>query len=110
MTARRVTMCLSVRGALRELNASRAKKSYYNDDDGKALTRLEAIEALQDQLSMGREKIPMSKSCGNPCKNAGCAGFDYGKEGGCPGYEIEDAPLATTPQAPTAAEDAGVGQ
>lgn len=98
MSARRVTMCLSVRGALRELNSSRAKGSYYNDDSGKPLSRMQAIESLQDELSKGREKIPMSKECANPCKHAdkGCKGFDYGKEGGCPGHIIpnDDGVLA----------------
>ena len=89
---RRVSMCLSVRGGLRELNASRKKDSYYTDDNGKELTRLEAIDALQDELAKGHETIRMGNDCANPCKNAdkGCKGFDYGKGGGCPGYWLPE--------------------
>ena len=88
---RRVSMCLSVRGALRNLSESRARGSAFNDDSGKPLTRLQAISALQEELSKGREKIPMGSECANPCPNAdkGCQGFNYGKGGGCPGYWLE---------------------
>lgn len=88
---RRCSMCLSVRGGLRELHKSRAKDSYYNDDDGKPLTRLQAIAALEDELLKGRETLPMGSDCANPCRHAdkGCKGFDYGKGGGCPGYWID---------------------
>lgn len=93
---RRMYMCLSVRGALRRLAESRSKKSEFTDD-GRPLTRLQAIESLQDELVEGRETIPMSENCSSPCQHAdkGCKGFDYGKNGGCPGYWIEseaDAP------------------
>lgn len=85
--ARSVYMCLSVRGALRRLAESRAKKSEFSDN-GRPLSRLEAIESLQDELAKGRETLPMGSVCANPCPNAGkgCKGFDYGKGGGCPGY------------------------
>lgn len=87
---RRFFMNISIRGALMDLNRSRAKGSCWDGDDGKPLTRLEAIDALQDELVQGREVLPLSNDCGNPCKHAaqGCTGFDYGKNGGCPGYLI----------------------
>lgn len=89
MTAFSVHMCLCVRGALKQLNASRAKKSCFNDDHGRPLSRLEAIDGLLDELTKGHETIPMHKGCANPCKNsAKCKGFDYGPEGGCPGHPI----------------------
>jgi hypothetical protein len=86
---RRISMCLSVRGALRRLAESRSKKSEFTDD-GRPLTRLEAIESLQDELVKGHETIPLGENCNNPCQHAdkGCKGFDHGKNGGCPGYWI----------------------
>lgn len=92
MTSHRKSMCLSVRGALRDLGARRGAKSYFKDDNGKPLTRIEAIDALHDQLAKGREVIPMGSECGNPCAHAdkGCKGFDCGADGGCPGYEISE--------------------
>lgn len=88
---RRVSMCISVRGALAELHRSRAKSSYWNDDQGKPLTRLQAIDALCDDLAAGRETLPLGKDCANPCPHAdkGCKGFNFGKDGGCPGYWLE---------------------
>ena len=92
---RRVSMCLSVRGALRRLSESRGKKSEFTDD-GRPLTRLEAIESLQDELVKGHETIPLGENCSNPCQHAdkGCKGFDYGKSGGCPGYWLKEEPAA----------------
>jgi len=88
----RMSMCISVRGALGELRRSRKKGSYWNDDKGKPLTRLEAIDALQDNLTNGRETLPLGKDCANPCPHSdkGCKGFDYGKGGGCPGYWLSE--------------------
>jgi hypothetical protein len=90
MTAKSYYMCMSVRGAIKDLQSRRGKKSYMNDDQGRPLTRLEAIDALMDELAKGHELIPMGDKCANPCPNAyrGCAGFDY-KDGGCPGYCTE---------------------
>ena len=88
---RRACMCLSVRGALRDLGERRGVKSYFTGDDGEPLTRLQAIDALQDDLAAGRETIPVNNECANPCPNAdkGCKGFDFGKGGGCPGYWLD---------------------
>lgn len=91
MTAISLHMCLCVRGAIKNLHGSRAKRSGFTDDNGRQLTRLEAIDALMDELAKGRETIPMHSGCGNPCKNSRlCNGFDYGPNGGCPGYPIEE--------------------
>lgn len=88
---RRMSMCQDVRGAIKRLSASRAKKSEFSVD-GRPLSRLEAIDALHDEIAAGRETLPLNKECGNPCTHAdkGCKGFDYGKSGGCPGYFIDD--------------------
>ena len=89
-------MHLCVRGALNQLHRSRAKKSAFTDDHGRPMTRLEAIDGLMDELSKGHECMPMSKGCGNPCKNSAlCAGFDYGKDGGCPGHPSNSAKVTT---------------
>lgn len=68
----------------------RTAKTYMTDDQGRPLSRDQAIDALMDELSQGREVIPMGKHCGNPCPNAdkGCTGFNYSKDGGCPGYQV----------------------
>ncbi|MYM34880.1 hypothetical protein GTP38_11070 [Duganella sp. FT94W] len=91
-----MSICLSVRGALRDLGSRRGAGSYFTDDNGKPLTRLQAIDALHDDLAAGRETIPVNNECANPCPNAGkgCKGFDFGKGGGCPGYWIEPEEIA----------------
>lgn len=93
---KRVSMCLSVRGALHDLGSRRGAKSYFTDDNGKPLTRLQAIDTLHDDLAAGREVIPLSNECASPCKHAdkGCKGFDFGKGGGCPGYWLEQEEAA----------------
>ena len=97
MAKTRYHMCMSVRGAIRDLQSRRSKKpTEYRDDTGRPLYREEAINALMDELAQGREVIPMHKGCGNPCKNScKCAGFDYAKGGGCPGYPIDEEGSAT---------------
>ena len=93
MTATSFYMHLDVRGALNNLQRSRAKKSAFTDDQGRPITRLEAIDGLMDELAKGHECMPMSKRCGKPCKNSPlCIGFDYGKNGGCPGHPVTDEP------------------
>lgn len=91
MPTTRSYMYLSVRGAISDLQRRRSKKlTEYRDDNGRQLSRDEAIEALFDELAQGHEVIPMAKGCGNPCRNScKCAGFDY-KDGGCPGYKLDD--------------------
>jgi len=83
-----VYMCLSVRGAINNLQRQRGKKTYMTDDVGRPLSKPEAINALMDELAKGRQVIPMGQHCANPCPNAdkGCTGFDYGEHGGCPGF------------------------
>ena len=93
MTATSFYMHLDVRGALNNMQRSRAKKSAFTDDQGRPITRLEAIDGLMDELAKGHECMPMSKGCGKPCKNSPlCTGFDYGENGGCPGYPVTDEP------------------
>ena len=83
-------MSICVRGSLDKLMRSRAKMSYFSEN-GRTLTRKEAIDSLMDELAKGRETLPCDGKCGNPCKrDARCKGFDYGKEGGCPGHPNDD--------------------
>lgn len=80
-------MCLSVRGAINHLQTTNPKNSGFQDLDGRPMSRTEALDAFMDELVQGHEVIPMNQKCDNPCKNStGCAGFDYGKGGGCPGH------------------------
>lgn len=91
--SRTTTMCMSVRGGIRMLQAKRRNaKTYMTDNAGRPLSRDEAINALMDELAKGREVIPMSKHCGKPCAYASCPGFDYGAQGGCGGHVTGEQP------------------
>jgi hypothetical protein len=70
MTAIALYMSLCVRGAIKQLGASRAKKSYFTDADGQPLSRQSAIDHLMDELAKGHETIPTHKGCRNPCQNS----------------------------------------
>ena len=78
---RRIThSCLSVRGAL--MNWSDQQFEHvFTTDDGTPMSAQEAKAELLEQLSQGREVIPLSSK---PCE-----GFDY-KGGGCPGHEVKE--------------------
>lgn len=83
-------MSIDVRGQLARLMRSRAKSSCFSAN-GRPLSRQEAIDSLMNDLAHGRETLPCSSKCGNPCKqDARCTGFDYGKDGGCPGHPNDD--------------------
>lgn len=85
-------MCLSVRGGINMLQAKRRNaKTYMTDNNGRPLSRDEALNELMNELAKGREVIPMGKGCGNPCAYASCNGFDY-KGGGCPGHTTGEEP------------------
>jgi len=90
MSTRHVCLNLSVRGAIRNLNAQRSQKSGFQFDDGRPMNKAQAIDALMDELAKGHEKLPMGPKCGKPCGHAGCKGFDYGTQGGCPGYSEDE--------------------
>ena len=82
MKGKTIHMCVSVRGAIGNLQRSRAKMAPgMSHAGGRPMTRLEAIDALFDELEKGHKVLPM----GEPCE-----GFDY-SGGGCPGHETEDA-------------------
>lgn len=86
----RRSMCMNVRGCIRQLQGQRSKKTYMTDDSGRPLNKAEAIDALMDELAKGNEVIPMNPKCGNPCEqSSACAGFDF-KCSGCPGYEVPE--------------------
>jgi hypothetical protein len=92
MNSRTTYMCMSVRGGIRHLQGLRKnQKTYMTDDQGRALSRDDAINAMMDELAKGRETIPMGPHCANPCPNAdkGCPGFNYGANGGCGGFCTE---------------------
>jgi len=94
----RMSMCLSIEGALREAEDSirrRKRGMSYATDSGRPLTWREFRAMLLIEQNKGREVLPMGDLCGDPCGHAdkGCAGFLYrdrdGKHG-CPGYLIAD--------------------
>jgi hypothetical protein len=86
------SMCLSVRGGISMLHAKRRNsKTYMTDNNGKPLSRDDAIQELMNELAKGHEVIPMSKHCGNPCAYSSCKGFDY-KEFGCSGHTTGEEP------------------
>lgn len=81
MAGETIHVCVSVRGAIRSLTASRAKMAPgMSHAGGRPMTREEAIESLLDELAKGHEVLPF----GDPCE-----GFDY-SGGGCPGHEKDD--------------------
>lgn len=91
---RTFSMCMSVRGGIRNLQAKRVNaKTYMTDKDGRPLSRDAAINALMDELAKGREVIPMSKHCASPCPYPSCPGFDYGENGGCGGHITGEQPV-----------------
>ena len=74
-------MHVSVRGGIRMLQSKRrSAKTYMTDDAGKPLSRDEAINALMDELSKGREVIPMSPHC-KTLRIRVVQGFDYAGAG-----------------------------
>ena len=92
MSTTMISMCVSVRGAIRNLQHQRGQKTGFQDDKGKPLNKQQAIDSLMDELAAGRETLPLNKRCGKPCGNSPlCKGFDFGAQGGCPGYPVEAA-------------------
>jgi hypothetical protein len=79
--SRTIHMCVSVRGMLRWSNAEtkRNLRSMTKDDGSKFTSVDEFRSALMDQLSRGREVLPLG---------AACDGFDY--KVGCPGHETSE--------------------
>lgn len=97
MSTRRLYMCMSVEGALRDaLSRHPRKLSYATGDDGKRFTFREFADELIAELRKGHDVIPTQPGCGNPCARAhlGCTGFVYASKGdephGCPGYSVPD--------------------
>lgn len=78
---KRIHMMLSVRGALRR--SDRELNGWLIDDDNRRLNGREAREVLMDQLSEGKEVLPL-------CDPKDCPDFDY-SGGGCPGHAIEES-------------------
>jgi hypothetical protein len=73
-----IHMCISIRGMLNWTTAEtkRNLKSITKTDGSKYANVHEFRNDLMDELSKGREVLPMGKPCD---------GFDYKK--GCPGHE-----------------------
>lgn len=82
-------MSLWVRGFLKTAQFPRDYTRMFTDE-GRTLSPEEARDHLMDELAAGHEKIPCDARCGNPCQEPGCAGFDYGENGGCPGSVVPD--------------------
>lgn len=89
MATKRGYMCVSVNGYLAALKRTRRRDSMLSDN-GRTLSRTEAIAYLTIEQNKGHDVIPAHAGCGNPCTNScKCTGFDY-KGGGCPGYVIDE--------------------
>jgi len=71
-------MAQSVRGALRNWRTPRDYPRGYLTENGRELSFDEAINVMMEELSKGREVLPL----GDPCE-----GFDY--KTGCPGHDEE---------------------
>lgn len=75
----RIHMCVDVEGAIINLSRSRARMAGgYRHDDGREMTREEAISALLDEVRKGHRVIPMGS----------CDDFDY--QTGCRGHATPD--------------------
>lgn len=80
MGSKTIHMSVDVRGMLSRLHRSRAKMGPCQHDDGRRMTRLESIDALFNELSQGREVLPLGKPC---------EGFDF--RTGCPGHPVPES-------------------
>jgi hypothetical protein len=90
IAARIMSTSVCVRVAIKHLHAQSSKKSAFVHDNGQPLDKAEEIDVLMVELGNWHETIPMNPLCGNPCQNSpNCKGFDFGKRGGCPGYEVD---------------------
>lgn len=87
-TWRRFHICMSIEGFL---SNNRYPKDFniFQHDNGTEMSPDEALAYLVTEKAKGHTVIPCSAECGNPCKQAGCKGFDFTGDG-CPGYEITD--------------------
>lgn len=88
-THRRYSMCLNIKGFMRQ-NKFPQGYDIFEHDDGTPMSPGAAFTHLNAEEAKGRKVIPFSAECGNPCthQDKGCQGFDY-QGGGCPGYEID---------------------
>lgn len=89
MTRKRY-MSLNVEGFLRNAKYPRDFICVFKEDNGDIMSPEEGHKMLMAEIRKGNYVIPFSPECGNPCKHEGCAGFNYGERGGCPGYEIPE--------------------
>ena len=55
-------------------------------ESGENLSPESVMAYITLQKAQGHNMIPLNAECGNPCRERGCAGFDY-KKCGCPGHE-----------------------
>lgn len=80
-------MCINVEGLLRTLMRKRSKMATgITDDNGRPMTREDAISRLFDELRAGHSVLPFGP---------GCDGFDYGGKG-CPGHPVSGDDTTTT--------------
>ena len=88
MSVRRYHMCLNIAGFMRNNKFPDGYDCFVNED-GSDMSPGAAFTLLNAEQAKGYKVIPCSSECGNPCQQAGCAGFDY-QGGGCPGYPIDE--------------------
>lgn len=88
-----ISLCMSIDGFIRNAPYPKGYRNLFTEE-GRTLTAPEARAFLALEKAKGRQVIPCSGECGNPCKHAnnGCNGFDY-QGGGCPGrYTNKETP------------------
>ena len=88
--ARTFSLSLNIDDFMRSGNYPR-DYNIFQTEAGTPMPPEEALCFLVIEKARGRFLLPVSAECGNPCKhaNAGCTGFDYGADGGCPGRESD---------------------
>lgn len=98
---RRFSMSMNIDGFIRNNRYPRDYQGVFQHDDGRPMGPAEARTYLALEKAKGRNVIPCSAECGNPCRHAesGCTGFDYAG-GGCPG-RYTDASSVASKEEPT---------
>ncbi len=82
---RHLHLCQDIRGALRNWRFPADYAGVFKHADGSPATPTEARDYLLDQLSQGKDVLPLDRGCTPDCKRPGCTGFSF--KNGCPGWD-----------------------
>lgn len=93
---RRFSMSMNIDSFVQGSRYPSGYQGVFQRGDGRAMEPAEARTYLALEKAKGRNVIPCSAECGNPCQHAesGCTGFDYAG-GGCPGRYTDASSVAS---------------